>query len=112
MRKLSVILLTGLFIFSQYARHLGFLGCEFSKIFNPGAAQCDCVKKAGLDKQDSNPTPVSTTHTHIHPDDFFSHLENIAPDPFFKDLHSLFSRDQTPGALAGNFPAPWEPPNC
>lgn len=40
--------------------------------------QCDCEKKAGFDKPDSNQDPLSKNHTHIHLEELFQHVkENI-----------------------------------
>jgi len=110
-RKLSAILLISLFAFSQYARQLGYLECKISNTFKTGDLKCDCDKKAGPAKQDNNQSPLSKTHTHIHPDEFFSAARVVtisAPVNFLKKNNNrLYHMDE----CEGNYAKPWQPPN-
>jgi hypothetical protein len=110
-RKLSAILLISLLAFSQYARQLSYLECKFSNTFKPDSAKCDCNKKAGLDKQVNNQSPVSKVHSHIHPDDFFSAVGEINIDSYVNPFEANPDRLHDDDECEGNYSKPWQPPN-
>ncbi|HLG39396.1 MAG TPA: hypothetical protein VI461_06995 [Chitinophagaceae bacterium] len=110
MRKLSAILLIGLFTFSQYARQLSYLECKLSNVFKPNLSKCDCDKKISLVSQDSNPSPASKVQTHIHLDEFFSIAGEVDINSFAKSLAKaacLNGDDE----CEGNILRLWRPPN-
>ncbi|MDZ4794490.1 MAG: hypothetical protein SGI83_09455 [Bacteroidota bacterium] len=110
MKKLSAILLIGLFAFSQYARQLSYLECKFTNIFKTSTDKCDCEKKAGFDNPDSNKAPLSKVHTHIHLDELFTAARLVAIDLSFK--LACLKKNPFPSVdeLEGNYPKPWQPP--
>lgn len=111
MRKLSAILLIGLFAFSQYARQLNYLECKFSNTFKTGPAKCDCEKKAGFDKEDTNKAPLSKAHTHMHLDELFTAAKESLIDARFKTISPQSIPSATDDECEGNYPEPWQPPN-
>jgi len=111
-RKLSAILLICLFAFSQYARQLSYLECKFSNSFKSNTAKCDCEKQAGLDKEDDNKSTPAKTHTHFHPDEFFSVTKGIIVNTCFIKPAILFVHLPGDDACEGNCPNPWQPPNA
>jgi hypothetical protein len=112
MRKLSAILLIGLFAFSQYARQLGYLECKFSNTLKLRSVKCDCEKLAGIDKQDTNQTSSPKTHTLIYPDEFFSISGEILSALNFNGFKTKLNPLPNEDECEGNSPGPWQPPNA
>jgi hypothetical protein len=111
-RKLSAILLISIFAFSQYARQLSYLECIFSNTFKTSSTKCDCEKQAGFDKQDADQLPVSSTHTHIHLDEFFAVAREIIVNSNYKNLKSKAIHLPAEDKCEGNYPRPWQPPKA
>ncbi|MCX6318419.1 MAG: hypothetical protein NTW29_14100 [Bacteroidetes bacterium] len=78
---------------SQYVKQAVYLECRLANSFRSYAASCDCEKKAGIDRQDPVNAPLSSSHTHTHPDELYPYTSMIQNDvsvffsvPFFSPI--------------------------
>ncbi|MBL7723901.1 MAG: hypothetical protein JNK27_07115 [Chitinophagaceae bacterium] len=95
MRKHSAILLFSVFVLFQHAKQAIYLECSIANKYKSPAQQCDCEKKAGFDKSDSNKDPLSKNHTHIHLEELFQFVKENTPH---------FGCTFLPGKKYGSFP--------
>ena len=112
MRKSSAILFLTLLFLSQYAKQVVYLECRLGNAYKSFAVECDCEKKAGLDKQDNNPSPLSKTHSHIYLDELFPVTKENTLSfslPATLITHNPFESDDDCDGCTGE---PFHPPRC
>jgi hypothetical protein len=107
-RKLSAILFILVICILQFARLFIYIDCKFSNNFKPVALQCNCEKKAGLDKAPEKNPSQRHAHKHFQADEYFL-AENKEEHEKTHHSTSTFA-GITDKLQAGFCNIPWHPP--
>lgn len=104
MKKISSILLIGLFLLLQANRFTAYLGCQLKNQYS--AINCDCEKIFSSPGED--PAGHQQVHTHWPPDDFFFPAEMAAIKSAAENNH--YPEEPDSRRLTGFLPADERPP--
>jgi len=99
LKQLTSILFITLFAFSQYEKQITYLECKLANSFKTSSLLCDCEKMADFDN--TTKSPLTKTHSHIHPDDLFTQEKLFKADflffPFLANENPKKNSDEQDG---------------